>query len=84
MKRTPLKRKTPMKRSQKPMKRTPLKKQSQSKSAKEKRKSYAVAKKEYMEDRGDKKHHCERCRGLFGITNLDLHHMAGRSGSSEN
>ena len=84
MKRTPLKRKTPMKRSQKPLKRTPLKKQSQSKSAKEKRKSYASAKKEYMHDRGSEKHHCERCEGLFGITNLDLHHKAGRSGSSEN
>ncbi len=83
MKRTPLRRKTPMKRSQKPMKRTPLKRQSSSKSAKEKRKSYASAKKEYMEGRKNK-HHCERCEGLIGIERLDLHHKAGRSGSSEN
>lgn len=84
MKRTPLKRKTPMKRSQKPLKRTPLKRQSQSKSAKEKRKSYATAKKEYMHGRAGKKHHCERCEGLIGIDRLDLHHKAGRAGSSEN
>ncbi len=84
MKRTPLKRKTPMKRSQKPMKRTPLKRQSQSKNAKEKRKGYATAKKEYMHDRGSKKHHCERCEGLYGIEYLDLHHKSGRAGSSVN
>lgn len=86
MKRKPLKRKTPMKRSQKPMKRTPLKRQSSSKSAKEKRASYSKAKKEYMEfDRlNGVKHCCEACGKHFGIENLDLHHKAGRKGSSLN
>lgn len=86
MKRTPLKRKTPMKRSQKPLKRTPLKKQSQSKSSKEKRASYSKAKKEYMEfDRlNGFKHCCEKCKKNVGIENLDLHHKAGRTGSSIN
>lgn len=84
MKRTPLKRKTPMKRGQKPMKRTPLKRQSSSKSAKQNRTSYSSAKKEYMHGREGKKNHCERCEGLIGMDCLDLHHKAGRSGSSEN
>ncbi len=65
------------------MKRTPLKRQSQSKSAKEKRATYSKAKKEYMEGRKNP-NHCERCEGLFGIKFLDLHHKAGRAGSSPN
>jgi hypothetical protein len=66
------------------MKRTPLKRQSNSKSSRERRTSYAKAKKEYMHGREGKKNHCERCEGLIGIDCLDLHHKAGRSGSSEN
>ena len=83
MKRTPLKRKTPMKRNQKPLKRTPLKRVSQSKNAKAKRKSYASAKREYMEDR-ENPNHCERCEVELGIKFLDLHHKAGRGKNLSN
>lgn len=84
MKRSPLKRKTPLKRGTSQLKRTPLNRVSKSKSSTDKRKKYEKAKKEYMHDRASKKHHCERCEGLFGIENLDLHHKAGRTGSSMN
>jgi hypothetical protein len=81
MKRTPLKRKTPLKRGTSQLKRTPLNRVSKSKSSKERRNNYAKAKKEYMNDRGSKKDFCERCEVKFGIDRLDLHHKAGRAGS---
>ena len=80
MKRTPLKRKTPLKRGTSQLKRTPLNRVSKSKSSVERRSKYAKAKKEYMHDRGSAKHHCERCESLIGIKKLDLHHKAGRAG----
>lgn len=81
MKRTPLKRKSWMKRSQKPMKKTALKrgisqlkrtklKQVGTKQAK-KLKSYAKKKKEYYEEHPN----CERCNSA---SNLTLHHKMGR------
>tara|TARA_B100001939_G_C16927365_1_gene612338 strand:+ start:1707 stop:2051 length:345 start_codon:yes stop_codon:yes gene_type:complete len=81
MKRTPLKRKTPLKRGTSQLKRTPLNKVSKSKSSTERRNKYAKAKREYMHDRGSKKDYCERCEGKFGVDRLDLHHKAGRAGS---
>ena len=77
MKRTPLKRKTPLKRSSTPMKRTPLKKVSTSPHKVERRKKYEKNKKTYLK----KNPNCEIC-GCKG--KLDLHHKAGRSGTSPN
>ena len=79
MKRTPLKRKTPLKRGNSQLKRTPLKKISKSKSATDRRSKYAKSKKEYMSNRKFPDS-CERCGDTVGIKNLDLHHKAGRSG----
>lgn len=79
MKRTPLKRKTPLKRGTSQLKRTPLNRVSKSKSAVERRSKYAKAKKEYMNNRKFPDS-CERCGEHVGIKNLDLHHKAGRAG----
>jgi len=82
VKRSPLKRKTPLKGGSQ-LKRSPLRKVSNSKNAKAKRNKYKESKKEYMSGRKNP-HHCEACEGLIGIDNLDLHHKAGRAGSTIN
>ena len=70
MKRTPLKRKTPLKRSQKPLKRSPLRKVSSKQS--KRLTAYSKAKQEYA-----KEHPICEVKGCASLAQ-DLHHKAGR------
>jgi len=75
MKRTPIKRKTPLKRGNKPLKRTPLNPMSKNPNAVAKRSLYAKNKATYMKDN-------PRCEICARKGKLDLHHKAGRTGDN--